>query len=72
MSVTFSLQVLFSRVNLAHWGVVTVPRPELTSLDLRAVCVSALAFGLLFGFKRQLGVTLLVCGALGALLKTLT
>lgn len=72
LSVFFALHVLFAEVGIFKVGVMTIPSPDWTSLDLRAAAVSAVAFGMLFALKQNLGRTLVLCAFLGALLKGLT
>jgi chromate transporter len=71
LSVFFALHVLFARVGVMAWGPLSVPAPAWRSLDLRAAAVSAVAFGMLFGLKQNLGRTLALCAALGVVLKSL-
>ena len=70
LSVFFALHVLFAKVDVFSAGPLHLPAPVWSTVDGRAVSVSALAFALLFGFKQSLGRTLVVCAVLGALLKS--
>jgi chromate transporter len=72
LSVFFALHVLFAEVGVFRVGLLTVPAPDWASLDLRAAAIAAIAFGMLFALKQNLGRTLVLCAILGALLKGLT
>jgi chromate transporter len=61
----FALKVLFGAVAFAGAGPFRLPVVELASLDIVAVALSAVAFGLLFGLHRSVMVTVGVLAALG-------
>jgi chromate transporter len=69
LSLFFALHVLFAKVDVFSAGPLSMPAPEWSSVDWRALAVSALAFVLLFGFKQGVGRTLLVCALMGAAVK---
>jgi len=71
LSVFFALHVLFAQVNTYRAGPLSVPVPAWSTVDVKAVAVSALAFTLLLGLKQSLGRTLVACAVVGALLKGL-
>jgi chromate transporter len=68
LSLFFALHVLFGEVGVFRMGIVELPLPRLESIDLRAVAVCAVAFGMLFGLKQSLGRTLVLCAVLGLVL----
>lgn len=72
LSVFFALHVLFAEVQMSSVGPLTVPVPRWASLDIRAAAVSAVAFGMLFALKQNLGRTLALCAIVGALLRGLS
>jgi chromate transporter len=72
LSVSFATHVLFGTVESTRWGPMELQLPQVSTLDGRALGVSALAFLLIFVLKQQLGRTLVVCALVGALLKGLT
>ncbi len=72
LSVSFATHVLFGAVEPVRWGPLQLQLPHSSTLDGRALGVSALAFLLIFAFKQQLGRTLVVCALVGALVKGLT
>lgn len=65
LSVWFGLNVLFAEVPNQSWGPVTLPWPELTSLDLRALILTVIAGLLIFKFKFGMATTLTVVAAIG-------
>lgn len=66
LSVWFALHVLFAEVTSRAFGPVALPVPSWHSVDAVALTLTALAMGMLLGFKRGPGETLLVV-ALAAL-----
>jgi chromate transporter len=71
LSVWFGLHVMFRRVIDQSFGVARLPVPVLSSVDLAAVALSALAMLALFRFKLGLPKTLAASAALGAAWKLL-
>jgi len=59
----FALHVLFSRVEVREIGVLRLALPDPSSIDLKALGLSVLAFLLLFPAKRSVMQTLMICGA---------
>ncbi len=65
LSVWFSLNVLFQKIPQTSWGPVTLPWPDLTSLNLAALALTLLAGLLIFKFKFGLATTLAIMAAIG-------
>ncbi len=65
LSVWFSLNVLFQKIPQASWGPVTLPWPDLTSLNLAALALTLLAGLLIFKFKFGMATTLAIMAAIG-------
>jgi chromate transporter len=64
LTVWFALHVLFANVATLDAGPFRPAVPELSSINLVAVALSAVAFALLFALHRGILTTLAVCGAL--------
>jgi chromate transporter len=64
LTVWFALHVLFAEVTTLEAGPLQPAVPELASINLVTVALSAAAFMLLFAFHRGILTTLAVCGAL--------
>ncbi len=64
LTVWFALHVLFARVSEQHLGLLRLHVPELASISVPALLLSALAMLLLFVLHRGVLTTLSVCGAL--------
>jgi chromate transporter len=64
LTVWFALHVLFANVATLDAGPFRPAVPELSSINLVAVALSAVAFTLLFALHRGILTTLAVCGAL--------
>ncbi len=58
LSVWFSLNVLFQDTSPINWGPITVPAPDLATLDGSAVILTIAAGLLIFGLKSGLAATL--------------
>ncbi|WP_170760528.1 chromate efflux transporter [Ruegeria lacuscaerulensis] len=65
LSVWFGLNVLFKNIPELSWGPVTVPRPELATLDLTALALTAIASILIFKFKLGMATALVIVAAIG-------
>ncbi|WP_170330021.1 chromate efflux transporter [Ruegeria arenilitoris] len=65
LSVWFSLNVLFQKIPEASWGPVTLPWPDLTSLNPAALLLALLAGLLIFRFKFGMATTLAIMAAIG-------
>lgn len=65
LSLWFSLNVLFLSSPEVTWGPVTLPWPELTSLDRSALILTFLAGLLIFKFKFGMAATLAIMAAIG-------
>ena len=66
LSLWFGLHVLFRRVSEQHFGPLQLLVPELSSLDLAATLLAAMAMLALFRFKLGLARTLALSAAAGA------
>ena len=71
LAVWFGLHVLFREVSTFRLGPVSIAAPAVTSIDLAAVALSAVAALCLFRFKVGILATLAICGALGLLVALL-
>ncbi|MFP5076016.1 chromate efflux transporter [Rhizobium sp. YIM 134829] len=71
LAVWFALHVLFARVDRSEIGPLSVPVPELSSFEPQALLLAGFAALLLFGLKRGVPLTLLLCGGAGLLLARL-
>ncbi|MCA9059470.1 MAG: chromate transporter, partial [Planctomycetaceae bacterium] len=69
LAVWFSLQTLFQRTSDIQIGWMKVPRPDFASVDLGAILIAAVAFLLIFRFRRTMVVVLPACCGLGILWK---
>lgn len=67
LTVWFGLHVLFGKVSPWTFGPLRPELPDLASVNLPSLVLSAIAFGLLFGLHRGIITTLSVCGALALL-----
>ena len=61
----FALHVLFARIGEMHVGPLRLYVPEIASLDLRALGISALAVVLMFRVKLGVPLVLGICGSAG-------
>ena len=64
LTVWFALHTLFARVSEQHMGPLRLQVPDLASLSILALLLSAVAIGLLFVLHRGVLTTLAVCGGL--------
>ena len=71
LSLWFALHVLFGRVTTRDLGPVSLPWPELATLDPVALGLVALAAALMLWARRGIGVTLVVMAGAGLLVGTL-
>jgi chromate transporter len=69
LALWFGLHVLFAEVGERAWHGVRLYTPEIDSLDLAALALSALAAALLFRTRLGMVRTLGVCAALGLVLR---
>ncbi|WP_299983424.1 chromate efflux transporter [uncultured Ruegeria sp.] len=58
LSVWFGLSVLFTSIPGWHWGPVSIPLPDLTTLDIKALVLTIVAGLLIFRMKSGLATTL--------------
>ncbi|WP_299945909.1 chromate efflux transporter [uncultured Ruegeria sp.] len=58
LSVWFGLNVLFNSIPGWHWGPVSIPLPDLTTLDIKALVLTIVAGLLIFRMKSGLATTL--------------
>lgn len=65
LSVWFALNVLFADIPEKTWGAITLPWPDLISLNLPALLLTLIAGVLIFKLKFGMGVTLAVMAAAG-------
>ena len=66
LAVFFAVHTMFDDVGEARWGIVRLPRPDLATLDVRAVAVAALAAVLLLRLRWSVVRTLGFCVVGGA------
>jgi chromate transporter len=71
LSLFLAMHALFGVVDERNIGIVHVGVPDVTTLDVWMLGLTALAFALLFGAKQGLARTLAVCGVLGAIVTLL-
>lgn len=71
LSLWFALHVLFGRVATFRAGPVALPHPDLSTLDLAALGLVALAAALMIGARRGIGPTLVMMAGAGVLLHVL-
>jgi chromate transporter len=71
LAVWFGLHVLFREVGTFRMGPISVAAPTVTSVDLAAVALSAVAAVCLFRLRLGILTTLAICGALGLLVTLL-
>jgi chromate transporter len=69
LSLSFAMQVLFTRTHVLSRGVLTLLVPDVKTFNFPAGAISALAFVMLFSWKRSLGFTLVVCALCGVFTK---
>lgn len=65
LAIWFAIHVLFERVGTSDWH--AAPMPEIASVNISALILTALAAGLLLGFKRGMVETLAFMAAAGLL-----
>ena len=65
LSVWFALNVLFDNIPASSWGPISLPLPELATLNVHALFLTLLAGVLIFIFKLGMGVTLALMAAAG-------
>jgi chromate transporter len=65
LTVWFALNVLFSENTTSWYGPLRLYVPSFASLDVVALCLTLVAFVLLFRLHRGIMTTLAICGALG-------
>jgi chromate transporter len=65
LAVYFSVHTLFADTTQTHWGLISIDVPDLTSLRLVALAITAVAFILLFRARWSVLRTLGICAALG-------
>ncbi len=65
LSVWFGLNVLFQNIPGLSWGPITVPWPELATLDLTALILTLIASVLIFKFKTGMATTLVIVAIIG-------
>ncbi len=65
LAVWFAIHALFGVVNDRTFGPVHLPVPDVSTVDWAGVGIALVAFVLLFGFKLNMILTLLICAALG-------
>ncbi|MEI9902477.1 MAG: chromate efflux transporter [Hyphomicrobium sp.] len=63
LSLWFALHVVFRHVGESHVGPLRLFVPDLASLDVVALVLTALALALVFALRWSIGATLAVCGA---------
>ncbi len=68
LTLWFALHILFTRVQEARFGPLFVPLPDFSSFDFRVAGLAALAFLLIFAFRRGVITTLALCSAGGLVL----
>ncbi|MEQ8658487.1 MAG: chromate efflux transporter [Hyphomicrobiales bacterium] len=68
LAVWFAIQVLFDVVSSTQFGPARLPAPMLSSINVPALAIAAVAGVLLLGLKRGLFTTLGICAALGVAL----
>ncbi len=71
LSVWFGMNVLFGSVNGWSWGPVSMPLPDLSTLDIRALILTLAASLLIFRMKSGLAVTLIAMSLAGIALQIL-
>lgn len=64
LTLWFALHVLFGRVTDVAVGPLQLHMPDVATLRMDALILSAVAFGLLFGLHRSIAEALIVCGGL--------
>jgi chromate transporter len=67
LALWFALNTLFRQVATVSWGPVTLPVPQLASIDAVALALTAVALVLVFGRGMPTPKVLLVCASLGLL-----
>jgi chromate transporter len=68
LTLWFALHILFARVDEVRLGPAIVPAPDLASFDARVAGLAALAFLMIFAFRRGVITTLALCSSGGLLL----
>ncbi len=68
LTLWFGLHILFTRVQEARFGVLFIPAPDVSSFDFRVAGLAALAFLLIFAFRRGVITTLALCSGGGLVL----
>ncbi len=71
LSVWFGLNVLFGSLPGWHWGPMSIPLPDLMTLDIKALALTVLAGLLIFRMKSGLATTLSVMVVAGIALQVL-
>ena len=69
LAVTFGIVALFERVTTGHLGSITVPRPELGSLDVFAAALAVVGFVALWRYKVPVLWVIALSGLAGFLYK---
>ncbi|MEM6381744.1 MAG: chromate efflux transporter [Pseudomonadota bacterium] len=71
LGVWFALQVLFAEVATVSFGPMSLPAPDLSTLNALALAIVSLAAVLLFGLRVQLLTTIALCGFAGVVARLL-
>ncbi|MBO9445141.1 chromate efflux transporter [Ruegeria sp. R14_0] len=65
LSVWFALNVLFGTIPQKSWGILSLPWPEVATLNLQALALTVAAGVLIFKLKFGMGLTLTIMAAVG-------